>query len=109
VARSSLRENKSIKFHRQSFHEYAKESIFYSRWAGAYFLQQRTKGCSYHTAVRALAYKWQRIIWRCWQDHTPYQEEIFEASLRRSNSPLIALLDKVELGKNPFKNPVKNS
>jgi transposase len=97
------------KFHRQSFHEYAKESIFYSRWAGAYFLQQRTKGCSYHTAVRALAYKWQRIIWRCWQDHTPYQEEIFEASLRRSNSPLIALLDKVELGKNPFKNPVKNS
>jgi transposase len=97
------------KFHRQSFHEYAQVSVLRSRWAAAYYLQQRTKGSHHHTAVRALAFKWQRIIWRCWQDHTPYQEEIFEASLRRSNSPLIALLDKVELGKNPFKNPVKNS
>jgi transposase len=91
------------KFHRQSFHEYAKESILWSRWAAAYYLQQRTKGCPHHTAVRALAYKWQRVIWRCWQDHTPYKEAIYEAALRKSNSPLVALLDKVDLGKSPFK------
>jgi transposase len=97
------------KFHRQSFHEYAKESILWSRWAAAYYLQQRTKGCPYHTVVRALAYKWQRIIWRCWQNHTPYQEEIYEAALRRSKSPLIALLDKVELGKSPYKKPANNN
>jgi transposase len=48
------------KFHRQSFHEYAKESILWSRWAAAYYLQQRTKGAAHHTAVRGLAFKWQR-------------------------------------------------
>jgi len=33
-------------------------------WAAAYYGQQRNKGCGHHTAVRALAYKWQRIIWK---------------------------------------------
>ncbi|MBU6400778.1 MAG: transposase, partial [Verrucomicrobia bacterium] len=95
------------KFHRQSFHEYAKESILCSRWAAAYYLQQRTKGTPHHTAVRALAFKWQRIIWRCWQDRRPYDEAIYEASLRKHRSPIVALFDRVELGKSPFKNPVK--
>jgi len=94
------------KFHRQSFHEYAKESILWSRWAAAYYLQQRSKGSPHHTAVRALAFKWQRIIWRCWQDHKPYDEPKYEAALQKNGSPLLALFDRVELGKSPFKNPV---
>ena len=98
------------KFHRQSFHEYAKESILWSRWAAAYYLQQRTKGSPHHTAVRALAFKWQRIIWRCWQDRKPYDEETYEAALRRSGSASgEALFDRVELGKSPFKNPAKKN
>ena len=97
------------KFHKQSFHEFAKESILWSRWAAAYYLQQRTRGCPHHTAVRALAYKWQRIIFRCWQNHTPYREEIYEAALRKHGSPIVALFDRVELGKSPFKNPVNKS
>jgi transposase len=97
------------KFHRQSFHEYAKESILWSRWAAAYYLQQRTKGSPHHTAVRALAFKWQRVIWRCWQDRTPYDEPTYEAALRRSGSELVKLFDRVELGKSPFKNPAKKN
>jgi transposase len=97
------------KFHKQSFHEYAKVSILSSRWAAAYYLQQRTKGCSHHTAVRALAFKWQRIIWRCWQNRTPYSEQIYEAALRRRNSPILKLFDKVDLGKSPVKNPAKKN
>jgi len=95
------------KFHRQSFHEYAKESILWSRWAAAYYLQQRRKGSSHHTAVRALAFKWQRIIWRCWQNHRPYDQAIYEASLKKHGSPIVALFDQVELGKSPWKNPAK--
>jgi transposase len=95
------------KFHRQSFHEYAKESVLWSRWAGAFYLQQRSKGCPHHTAVRALAYKWQRVIWRCWQDRQPYEEARYEAALRRSGSPIVALFDRVEPGKSPWKNPAK--
>jgi transposase len=97
------------KFHRQSFHEYAKESILWSRWAAAYYLQQRRKGCPHHTAVRALAFKWQRVIWRCWQSQRPYEEKIYEAVLRKRNSPLVALFDQVELGKSPWKNPAKKN
>jgi len=97
------------KFHRQSFHEYAKESILWSRWAAAYYLQQRTKGAPHHTAVRALAFKWQRVIFRCWQDHTPYREETYEAALKKNGSRLAALFDRVELGKSPWKNPAKKS
>lgn len=97
------------KFHRQSFHEYAKESILWSRWAAAFYLQQRTKGCPHHTAVRALAFKWQRVIWRCWQDRKPYEEKIYEAALRKSGSPLVALFDRVELGKSPWKNPAQKN
>jgi hypothetical protein len=59
------------------------------------------------TAVRALAFKWQRIIWRCWQNHTPYKEEVYEAALRKAGSKLLALFDQVDLGKNPVKNPAK--
>ena len=97
------------KFHRQSFHEYAKESILWSRWAGAFYLQQRTKGCAHHTAVRALAFKWQRILWRCWQDRQPYDDARYEAALHKRNSPVVALLDRVELGKSPWKNPAKKN
>lgn len=92
------------KFMRQSFHEYAKSSILHCRWAAAYFQQQTERGSAYHTAVRALAYKWQRIIWKCWQDRTRYSDAIYEASLKRHNSPLFARLAGIEVGKMPPKN-----
>jgi transposase len=80
------------KFLRQSFHEYARESVRHSRWAAAYYAQQRAKGCGHHAAVRGLAYKWQRIIFRCWQKRQPYNEAIYLEALRRSGSPLTAKL-----------------
>src|SRR6185436_14050569 len=96
-------------FTKQSFHEYAQQSILYIRSAAAYSWHQRTKGCPHHTAVRALAFKWQRIIWKCWQTRTIYKEEIYEAALKKSSSPIIHLLDQIELGKSPFKTTVKQS
>jgi hypothetical protein len=61
----------------------------------------------HHTAVRALAFKWQRIIWRCWQDRKPYEEKTCEAALRKANSPLVGLVDNIQLGKTPSKPPRK--
>jgi AcrR family transcriptional regulator len=51
---------------RQTFVEWAAETINKSFWAGAYYRQQRDKGCTYQAAVRALAFKWIRILYRCW-------------------------------------------
>jgi hypothetical protein len=60
-----------------------------SFWAGAVYRQQRDKGSSHQTAVRALAYKWIRILHRCWQTRTPYDEATYLNALQRRGSPLI--------------------
>jgi transposase len=90
-------------FCKQSFHEYAAESVLHSRWAAAYYLQQRRKGSGHHAAVRALAYKWQRIIWKCWQDRRPYDATVYEAALQRRGSAVAGLLDQIEVGRSPLK------
>lgn len=76
------------KFLRQTFHEFADASRKRSRWAQAYYQQRRQQGATHHSAIRALAYKWIRILYRCWQTRTPYQEEIYLAALQRRHSPL---------------------
>jgi len=78
------------KFLRQSFHEFAGESIRHSFWARAYYEQQRGKGKNHQAVTRALAYKWIRIIFRCWQTRTPYDEVTYLESLRRKGSPLLS-------------------
>ena len=78
------------KFLRQSFIEYAGESIKHSFWARAYYASQKAKGKSHQAAVRALAYKWIRIIYRCWQTNIPYNEVKYLESLRKKGSPLLS-------------------
>jgi transposase len=77
------------KFLRQSFVEYAGESIKHSFWARAFYAGQRAKGKSHQAAVRALAFKWIRIIYRCWQTRTAYNEVKYLESLRKKGSPLL--------------------
>jgi transposase len=95
------------RFERQTFHEFADQSVLWSCWAAAYYLSQRSKGKPHHTAVRALAFKWQRIIWRCWQSATPYDEERYKAALCKGGSKVVGLFDQIEVGKNPVKHPAK--
>jgi len=76
------------KFLRQSFHEWAGHSIPHSVWARAYYQQQRNKGRDHHAAVRALAFKWIRVAFRCWKDGVVYDERKYLASLARRGSPL---------------------
>ncbi|MGH7219196.1 MAG: IS110 family transposase [Nitrospiraceae bacterium] len=80
------------KFLRQSFHEFAAQSILFSQWARAFYNQLRARGSSHHAAVRALAYKWIRILFRCWKNRQPYDESVYLASLKRRGSPLHAAL-----------------
>lgn len=81
------------KFFKQTFHEYAGLSIAKSRWAKAYYQQLRDKGKDPHTAKRALAYKWQRIIFRCWKERVPYDEAKYIQRLKETGSPLYKLIE----------------
>ena len=76
------------KFLRQTFHEFASHSIGQSQWARHYYQFQRDNHKSHQAAVRALAYKWIRIIFRCWKDGKPYDEQVYLQSLRRRGSLL---------------------
>ena len=76
-------------FLRQTFIEWAAQTINKSFWAGAYYHQQRDKGATYQAAVRALAFKWIRILYRCWQTRTPYNEVTYLKALERRGSPLL--------------------
>ena len=71
------------KFVRQTIHEWALHSIGQCDWARQYYQVQRSRGKSHHTAVRALAFKWLRILFRCWHDRKPYQEQTYREALGR--------------------------
>ena len=76
-------------FIRQTFVEWAAKTIYRSFWAGAYYRQQRQKGATHQMAVRALAFKWIRILYRCWQSRTPYNETVYLQALQRRGSNLV--------------------
>lgn len=80
-------------FLRQTFHEWAGHSMAHSSWApGPFYRQQIAQGNGHHAAVRSLAAKWIRIVYRCWVNHMPYDERIYLDSLRRHGSPLAAAI-----------------
>jgi transposase len=76
------------KFLRQTFHEWAWLSTRSSEWAQEYYDKQRAKGKGHHAAVRALAFKWIRILFRCWKDRCPYDEARYVAQVKRRSQPL---------------------
>jgi transposase len=82
------------KFLLQTFHEFAACSRRRSAWADAFYQQQRAAGKGHHAAVRALAFKWIRVLFRCWKTRTPYSEERYLAMLQKRNAPLLPFLNQ---------------
>jgi transposase len=86
------------KFMRQTFQEFADHSRRWCKFAKAYYELQRQRGKSHNAAVRALAYKWIRILLRCWKDRQPYQDEVYTKSLIKHGSSLASRVAIVENG-----------
>jgi len=57
---------------RDALCDFAGDSWRANAWAQARYRQLRADGKSHPHAERILARSWAHIIWRCWQDHTPY-------------------------------------
>ena len=73
-------------FMRQTFHEHAVHSIAKSVWARNYYLHAIEQGRKHHVVIRALAFKWLRIIFACWKNSTQYDEGKHLEQLRKSGS-----------------------
>ena len=50
-----------------------------SAWAAHLYRSARARGCDHPHAIRILARAWLRVLWRCWQDRTPYDERLHRA------------------------------
>ena len=70
------------KFLRQSFHEFGECSIRYCPWAQA----QRGRGKGHHAAVRAVTFKWIRILFACWKRRIPYDPQRYFQALQTRGS-----------------------
>lgn len=77
------------KFLRQTFVEWAGQSVRFSFWAKAYYDMQISKGKPHNTIIRALAFKWIRIAFRCWKTTTPYDESKYLKALKKRGSPVL--------------------
>jgi transposase len=76
-------------FLRHTCVEWAAESTRHSFWAQVYYQQPRDKGKAHQAAVRALAFKWIRILYRCWQARTLYDASVYLQALKRRSAPLL--------------------
>jgi transposase len=98
-SRTVQRRRACPKFLHQTFHEYADHSRKKSAWARAYYHMLRARGVRHHAALRSLAFKWIRILFRCWKERQPYDEPRYLEHLRQKNASLLAWL--------PTPNPLK--
>jgi hypothetical protein len=77
------------KFLRQTFVEWVAQTIPRSYWAKAFYQSHRARGSRHQAALRALAFKWIRILHRCWRDRVPYDEAKYLLALQKRRAPLL--------------------
>jgi hypothetical protein len=65
------------RFERQTFVEWANQTRHSSFWANNYYEKQRDKGKSHQATLRALAFKWIRIVYSCWKHNKKYDESTY--------------------------------
>jgi transposase len=74
-------------FLRQTLVEWAGQTVRYSAWAKVYYERMVKKGKKHAVILRALAFKWLRILWKCWHDNTAYDEGRYLKQLTHRKSP----------------------
>ncbi len=74
-------------FLRQTFVEWTGQTVRYSKWAKVYYQRMIKAGKKHAVIIRALAFKWIRILWKCWSERTPYDEARYLKQLIHRKSP----------------------
>ena len=81
-------------FLRQTLVEWAGQTVIWCPWAADFYRAMEKRGKNRQTILRALAFKWVRILWRCWQERTPYDEAKYLAAMKKRNSPYALSIPK---------------
>jgi transposase len=57
---------------RAAFCTLADSTRHWHPWAADHYAAARARGHDHPRALRTVGRAWSRIVWRCWQDHVPY-------------------------------------
>jgi transposase len=76
---------------RATLHHWADKSRDKCVWAQAYYQHKRDHGQSHAAALRCLANRWVKILWKMWQTHTLYDEALHTRNQVRHGSWVIQL------------------
>ena len=60
---------------RAAFCTLADSTRHWHPWAADRYAAARARGHDHPRALRTLGRAWSRVLWRCWQDHTPYDPD----------------------------------
>jgi len=77
------------RFLRHTVHLWADCSRKSCAWAAAYYKAKRAQGKSHACALRCLAQRWLKILWKMWQTHRPYDPEYHARNQQRHGSWLL--------------------
>jgi hypothetical protein len=77
----------SVRTHFQVFGTNAEKPELF--WAQAFYKSCRARGMRHQAALGALAFKWIRIIHRCWVERKPYDEFKYLLALQKRQGPLL--------------------
>jgi transposase len=76
---------------RTTLHLFADVSRQGCVWAEAYYQHKRQEGHSHAHALRCLGQRWEKILWKMWQDHKPYDEALHTRNQVKHGSWVVAL------------------
>lgn len=71
---------------RHTVHLWAGCSLKTCAWAQTYYAAKRAQGKSHSCALRCLAQRWLKILWKMWQTHRPYDPEYHARNQQRHGS-----------------------
>lgn len=83
------------KYQLQTFHEFAGAAAKWCPWSKAFYNMWKAKGMKRHAILRKLAYKWIRILFRCWKTRTPYDQQRYIDTLLRKSPDIKNFLPNV--------------
>lgn len=67
---------------RNALIDFADDSRHASPWAANIYTHAIHRGKRHPHAIRILARAWVRVIWRCWQNHTPYNPQLHGGAMQ---------------------------
>ena len=70
---------------RQALVHFAFNTAFYEGcWAKQYYQRKRDQGTTHYCALRCLAKRWLKILYRIWKDRVAYNEQLHQANQKRN-------------------------